>query len=245
MENINLNHYSRCARAFLRFVYPPFCLHCRYPLEEKLSLFCHDCLRLLEFINPVERCPYCFSSEYSQEKRMCAGDCIEHYGYLYRSAAAFDYLGPASTMVRALKYGNQPYLAKGAAALMIEQFFNLRWPLPDQIIPVPLPFNRWLYRGYNQSELLAEAFGKLIDRPVSRALRRDSGDFSQAGLSHEQRIQLSGNSFRLTKGVSIEDKQLLLIDDVFTTGSTMQRCAEALQSAHPYSIYGLTLCRTI
>jgi competence protein ComFC len=237
--------YARCIKAFLRFIYPTFCLHCRVPLEEKLNLFCYDCLDLLEFISPDERCPYCFSSEYSQERRICSGECKLHRRYLYRMGAVFDYLGPASTLIRALKYGNQPYLAKGAAALMLKQFLNLNWPLPDKIIPVPLPFNRWFYRGYNQSELLAQAFSKLIDRPILKALRRNSGDFSQAGLSREQRIQLSSNSFRLIKNLSVEDQMLLLIDDVFTTGTTLQICAETLQSAHPASIYGLTLCRAI
>lgn len=245
MNFLNFQKYGCCARAFIRFLYPPFCLHCNQLLDENLNIFCHDCLRLLEFIDPAERCPYCFSSEYSQEKKLCSGDCQIHHGSLCKTAAVFDYVGPGSTLVRALKYGNQPYLAKSASAFMLEQFLNLKWTLPDQIIPVPLPLNRWLNRGYNQSELLAKAFSKLIDRPVSRGLRRKSGDFSQAGLAREQRVQLSGNSFRLINNISIQDKHILLIDDVFTTGTTMQRCAEALQSAHPASIYGLTLCRAI
>ena len=66
-------------------------------------------------------------------------------------AAAFDYVGPAASLVKKLKYGNQPYLVKGMAGYLVAQFNELQWPFPDAIIPVPLSFSHWLERGYNQS----------------------------------------------------------------------------------------------
>lgn len=236
--------WKRIGRGLLHFIYPPLCLHCKDPLDENYNLFCQTCLDLLDFINPEERCPYCFSIDYSQESKKC-GECQQRERFLYRCGAAFDYSGPAATIIRALKYGNQPYLAKGAAAFMLQQFINLNWPLPDCIVPVPLPLTRRFLRGYNQSELLAEEFGMLLGRPVIKGLKRLSGDFSQSGLNREQRMELSSESFILVKGKLPLDQSILLIDDVFTTGSTMQCCAEALQGAYPTSIYGLTFCRTM
>jgi predicted amidophosphoribosyltransferase len=81
--------------------------------------------------------------------------------------------------------------------------------------------------------------------PVIPALRRRSGDYSQAGLNQAQRLQLTGSNFELKKGHQFHDKKILLIDDVLTTGSTLRKCAEQLYATYPSNIYGLTFCRAI
>jgi ComF family protein len=162
-----------------------------------------------------------------------------------RIAAAFDYDGPAATLVKQLKYGGQPYLAEGAGSFLTAQFIRLEWPLPDFIIPMPMAPLRRFERGYNQSQLLAEVIGRLINRPVLNILKRASGDFSQAGLSHKQRLQLSENAITLKSNEQLRDACLLLVDDVMTTGSTLQRCAKALAGGYPESIYAITVCRAI
>lgn len=144
-----------------------------------------------------------------------------------------------------MKYANQPYLAKGVAGFIALQLDQLNWPLPDIIIPVPISLMRWMQRGYNQSDLLAKQLGKLVDRPVLNALKRTSGGFHQAGLNRQQRLQLNPHSFQLAKNVCIEDKCILLVDDVTTTGSTFRCCGEALLEGCPESIYGLAVCQTV
>jgi ComF family protein len=136
-----------------------------------------------------------------------------------------------------------PYLATGAGAYMAGQFLRLEWSMPDYIIPVPITrMHKW-ERGYNQSLLLAESMANLLSRPVLEALSRSSGDYSQAGLSRKQREQLQGQAFRLSVDISLENKNLLLVDDVMTTGTTMHRCTETLLTACPASVYGLAFCR--
>lgn len=164
---------------------------------------------------------------------------------ILRSAAAFDYLGPAATLVRKLKYGDQPHLADGAAAFLVAQWAYLKWPLPDLIVPVPLSFTHWMIRGYNQSALLAEGMGKLLNRPVSSPLKRISGDYSQAGMNLKQRNALKSSTLRLDPEHRIYDKCILLIDDVMTTGSTLARCADVLAEGYPTEIYALTFCRAV
>jgi ComF family protein len=173
-------------------------------------------------------------------------ECL-HYPSLYcRTAAAFDYEGPAAALVTSLKYANQPYLAKGMAAFLMTQFDRLQWPLPDALIPVPLSFTHWLERGYNQSTLLAEEMGRLLQCPVWHALKRQSGDFSQAALTLEQRKALDGKHFQHHSTYSaLQGKVLLVIDDVMTSGSTLQRCAEVLHTGNPAALYALTFCRTL
>lgn len=235
---------KHCGKAFLHLAYPPICLHCREPIQEKFSIFCGECFLQLELIDPLERCPYCFSADFYPEKRVCP-QCSRRAPILNRTAAVFDYIGPAADLIRGMKYGNQPYLAKGAAAFMAAQIVRLDWPLPDYIVPAPMPLTKWLQRGYNQSYLIGTFLSEFLNRPVCDALRRYSGDFSQAGLTRLQRMELKSNTFYLSKKAKLQDKCLLLVDDVMTTGSTLRCCTETLIEGCPSSVYGLTVCQAI
>jgi ComF family protein len=162
-----------------------------------------------------------------------------------RVGAAFDYLGPAATLIKKLKYGNQPHLAAGAAAFLVAQLDRLEWPLPHAIVPVPLSLTHWIDRGYNQSQLIAEKMSEFLNVPVLNVLKRYSGDYSQAGLSLSQRRELEGKSFKLKNSFPIRDKTLLVIDDVMTSGSTLRKCGEALLEGYPGDLYGLAFCRAV
>jgi len=230
--------------SFIDLVYPSLCLHCRDSLPKGWSHLCPECLAKLELIDHKERCPYCFTSNYNPGSELCPA-CRRLDPILHGMAAAFDYVGPAATLIRKLKYSDQPYLAKGVGAYLAAQFLELQWPWPDRIIPVPISLTHRLDRGYNQSLLLAQSMAEILDAPIQEPLIRKSGDFSQAGLNYKQRMNLKATTFILKKEQHLHDKCLLLIDDVMTTGSTLRRCAEALQEECPASIYGLTVCRAV
>ncbi len=227
--------------AFLEFIYPSLCLHCSTAIASNKGLFCVSCAELLDIVNPEERCPYCFSEDYDPKQRVCY-PCFMESPCVKRCAAVFDYNGPAATLVIKMKYANQPYLAKGGGAYLALQLLRLGWPLPDFIVPVPLTLVHQISRGYNQSLLLAESLGGIIERPVVEVLSRRWLEHSQAGLSKLQRFELDSDSFSLKKHIDIRDKTLLLVDDVMTTGKTMNCCAEVLYSGFPKSVYGLALC---
>ena len=233
------------AASFLDLIYPPLCLHCDETLESGCKIFCRSCLEMMEMIDPLTRCSLCFSSDLDREKENKCQGCRKNPRNISHIASVFDYEGPAATLVKQLKYGGQSYLAKGGGAYLAAQFLTLGWPIPDFILPMPMaPLRRW-ERGYNQSMLLAQTFSQLIQCPVSTLLKRKNGDFSQAGLDYQQRLSLQSDSFFLKKGEDFFDRNLLLIDDVMTTGSSLNCCAEALTPFFPKSIYALTLCRTL
>lgn len=231
-------------RSFRDLLFPPLCLDCRETIENESSYLCNACVDKLQLIDPAERCPHCFSSDYNLEFKRCLA-CNPNESHLRGIAATFDYIGPAASIIRKLKYSNQPYLAKGAGAYLVAQLIQIGWPLPDLIAPVPISLTHWLDRGYNQSELLAESVSNLINKPHSLLLQRKSGDYSQAGMNQKQRRALLTDSLSLKNKIPIYDKTILLVDDVMTTGSTLQRCAEVLQGGCPKEIYALTFCRAI
>lgn len=211
--------------------------HAVYPL-------CEECLSQLKLIDPEERCPLCFSGHFCALQNLCAY-CDFQPPSVDRMAAAFDYEGPASTLVRKIKYGDAAHLAEGAGAMMAAQFCALNWQMPDVIVPVPISLTRWMERGYNQSQLMAESISRVINIEVQQVLGRESGDFSQAGLSKQQRMTLDGRTLYLRKRDVVTGKVVLLIDDVLTTGSTMNRCADVLWEESPLAIYGLAFCKAL
>lgn len=228
--------------SFLHLVFPTKCIHCHTLLSPDSTILCYSCATLLEMIDPEERCPTCFNLQ--ADLSFLCHHCIDYPPLYSGSASAFDYEGPAASLVKCLKYKNQPYLSQGMGAFLCMQFDQLGWPTPSALVPVPLSFSHWLERGYNQSELLANELGQLINVPVWNVLKRKSGDFSQAALTLEQRRELSSQRFRLNSSYSVKGETLLIIDDVMTSGSTLQRCAEILNANGAGPLYALTFCRT-
>ncbi|MBS4167406.1 hypothetical protein PARA125_000027 [Parachlamydia sp. AcF125] len=229
----------------LHLIYPPICLECQGSLQNPESVFCYFCSEQLSLINPRERCCYCFEPKhvFREDVQLCKRCALR--APLFRGmGAAFDYFGPAATLVTHLKDFNKPYLAEGAGAFLAYQFFQLQWPIPDLIVPVPLSFMRHLSRGYNQALLLANALGKILNCPVKQVLKRKSGDYSQAALERKQRMLLDRENFLLQENANICDQTVLIVDDARATGETLNRCAETLLEGCPAHIYGLTLCHT-
>lgn len=236
--------YQHLQSSFLHLVYPAKCIHCFALLPPDPPVLCPECTSLLDLIDSHERCPICFN-RLEEDFELPCQECLQYSSLYLRTGAAFDYTGPAASLVKRLKYANQPYLARGMAAYLMVQFDRLAWPLPDALVPVPLSLTHWLDRGYNQSALLADELGKLLQRPVWHALKRKSGDYSQAALDLEQRKMLDGHRFRWSPSYPLEGKILLVIDDVMTSGLTLQRCSEALNEGGPLSLYALTFCRAL
>lgn len=240
-----LNLLKNLSGSLLDLLYPPLCLHCDDSLDKYHPLFCAECIKYLTLIDPNERCPYCFSFAIDAEYDKCCDFCRENPSLIERTASAFDYAGPAATLIKKCKYGGQFYLAEGLGAYMTAQFLQLNWPMPDCIVPMPMARLRRIERGYNQSLLIAKSIAKLLDRPIYDILKRRSGDFSQAGLNHHQRLNLDSEVFSIKKGAACDGLCVLLVDDVLTTGSSLRCCAEALVELNPKHIYALTACRAI
>jgi competence protein ComFC len=221
-------------------IYPALCANCKHTLQHQHYILCASCRELLELIDPKERCQRCFTDMTHHE--ICLR-CRKNYHSIHKCAAVFEYEGPASLLIRQLKYSQQTYLAKGIAGFMLMQWGNLGWELPDIIVPAPQSTVRWLERGFNQSTLLAREIGKGLHVPVKEILKRKSGDFSQAGLRHGQRLKIKKSIYTKTKERELADKRILLIDDVLTTGATLRQCAEVLIEYGPKEICALTFCR--
>jgi competence protein ComFC len=218
-------------------IFPSLCIHCE--IKTAGTLFCKGCSCFFELIDPQSRCPYCFAE--NDGRRPCQ-ECVQKRRWQLKMASALDYLGAVSSLIKALKYGRMPYLAETGGHFLVMQFYRLGWPLPDLIIPVP---RRNWFHGINHAHLLAQCIAKNLNVPCKPYIKRRAGDLSQARLTKEQREELSSSSFYLKNKAPVEDKTILLIDDVITTGTTLRRCAEAFAESYPAGLYALSLARSI
>jgi ComF family protein len=232
---------KKIIRTLQHFFYPTFCPSCRDEIQEPGLVLCNACSHLLELIDPQERCPFCFT-ETDGTAQPCVR-CKDKERFCDYVACSFDYRSPAQHLIHEFKYRDRPYLAKGLAALLFLQFVELQWPDPDYIVCIPQSFSKYLRRGYNQGELLAKEFANFVKKPVANILHKHASTISQTHLRGEKRKILTPSIFRL-HNAHIEDKIILLIDDVYTTGATIEAAAQQLQKGHPHRIYALTVLRS-
>jgi ComF family protein len=151
---------------------------------------------------------------------------------------------PLREAIHALKYENCPELADMLARYLIAALLDTPWCdrylAVDGVLPVPLYNDRLQERGYNQSELLADAFCEQTGVSLQTTwLMRQRSTQSQVGLNAGDRRQNVQDAFVATPAVL--GKRIILLDDVYTTGATMQACAAALRDAGAVAVYGLAV----
>lgn len=162
-----------------------------------------------------------------------------YQGPLRAVYGAFDYHDDLTrTLITNFKYEGVTELATVFAQVLS---VIIREEIRDSaivLVPVPGDFWRRLERGYNQTELLARAVGRLTGYPVDRSLKKRYPTPSQTGLDRRQRRKNIAKSF-IWRGGSLNGKTVVIVDDVTTTGATITEAARALRAAKPTVIYGL------
>ena len=156
--------------------------------------------------------------------------------------SVFVYEAAARDAVHALKFRGLSAIASSMAALMAERLVDWSPPV-DAIVPVPLAGSRRRQRGYNQSELLAKELSRLTAVPLApRALIRPRSSSPQYRLSNrdERRRNVCGV---FSSGKRVPRGSVLLVDDVMTTGATLDACARVLIEAGTGPVFGLTFAR--
>ena len=224
---------SRLTNSALDLLFPLQCLGCR----KEGKLLCPACLGAMPRLSP----PYCAVCANPASDGPC-GRCAVMPLEVDGLRAPFLMEGLAREAVHSLKYRNVRAAAPELGRLLAEYLDS--HPMPGEVIvPVPLHPRRLRSRGYNQSELLARELGKLTGLPVNnRLLARTKNTPPQVSLANQgERRRNAAGSFACTGDPA--GQNVLLLDDVATTGSTISACAAALKAAGAASVWGLVLAR--
>ena len=234
----------------INFILPPRCLLCGKVLDEDKGL-CDDCISQIEFLNQAICCrcghPLLDVSEKSSDKLIC-GNCLKSKNHIpfrmLRSAYVYDDF--SKKLILDLKFYDKTDLAPLLAKMMYVAGKDIFASNIDLIIPVPLHYTRLIRRRYNQSALLAKELGKLTNIKVDyKTFIKRRKTKPQVDCSGKERLTNVKNSFYVKDFDKIKGKRILLVDDVLTTGSTLNECAKAIKQAKPKSIDGLTVSRAV
>ncbi len=232
-------------KRLLDMLYPRRCIGCGERSPETFRYICWDCWSDAAKVEA----PFC---------RLC-GDpvagAVEHDFICYtcssetpafdgaRSAARYD--GVVGEALRMLKYEKALWLAPDVADLMHNCLQAEYSPRSfDLVVPVPLHHVRRRERGYNQSALLARELGRQIGcRSSDRLLRRIRPTDTQTNLTAPQRLSNVKNAFQFRKEKGLAGRRVLLVDDVMSTGATVNACAKALKKGGAESVHVITAAR--
>jgi len=223
--------------AAVDLVFPPHCAGCGQPGQR----FCAGCRSQLSLLHS----PFCESCGYPVGQAGQCQSCRGGAGALkslaaVRSAAYFE--GPLQKAIHQLKYHRDGILADELAGLLLAAGPDDA-PAGSLVVPVPLAPERLAARGYNQAGLVARTYAELRGLRLSpRAAARVRHTSSQVGLSAPQRRLNVAGAFAADRRL-VAGKSIVLIDDVCTTGATLDACAEALLAAGAAQVWGLTLAR--
>lgn len=237
---------ARAGRGAARMLFPPVCGGCRNIVSEPGAL-CPICWPQLRFLEQ----PWCdvlgTPMSFEMGANLVSADAIANPPPFdkARSAAAYD--GIARRMVQNLKYRDRTDLAPWMARWMMRAGVSLIKDA-DVVVPVPLHRRRFLLRRFNQSAELARAIARLSEIEYApEALIRIRSTRKQVGLAAREREYNVRGAFRVPDEaeIKIRGRNVLIIDDVYTTGATVYSASRALKKAKPSGISVLTFARVV
>lgn len=236
-------------RKFLHVLFPSACANCKMPLwDDPVPFVCRACW---ETVVPISGpcCPHCggpFASPVALQHSPThkCGACRTKPPAFTQTWSLFPYQSPLKEAIILFKYRGKRSLIKPFLQAMIPALPTL--PTIDVLIPVPLHPQRLREREYNQSLLLAHGLSQHLQIPLLLScLLRIRATVPQTSLSRKERLTNLHRAFAVDDASRIKGQRILLIDDVFTTGTTLHECAKTLRKAGSGPVYGLTLGRMV
>jgi ComF family protein len=224
----------------LEIFFPKFCFRC----QREGSYLCQDCLATLDILENT----FCLCEKPSRlpQAGKCRNCSFLHIDGLYFAVSYKNSL--IKTLVHQFKY--EPYtkeLANPLASLIITHFNLIQKDFSPEryiLIPVPLAKKKLKKRGYNQSEEIAKELSKNIGLPLfTDCLQKEKETPAQMELKKEERLKNIKGAFSVSNLEKIKNKKILLIDDIYTTGATMEECARILKHAGAREVWGVAVAR--
>lgn len=237
------------AKKFIsNIIFPPLCISCERHPEETVAI-CRDCLEKIKIHNSFF-CPVC-SARLGMPKLFCNHNRKKFGGYPFILSAATNYNDPSvQKMIYFLKYHGFESIMLILKKIMSEYLAlsgGKKYFQENNFIIVPLPlyiFKKW-QRGFNQAELIANEAARFLELPVKNLLQRVKHSKPQAKTKNFiQRKENVKNIFQVATNEEIKGKNIILVDDVYTSGATSKEAIKVLKSAGAKQIVVLVFAKT-
>ena len=229
-------------------IFPPQCLGCAEIIDQGDGrIFCPSCESRIHFITG-SICHICGTTfpDSPADNHLC-GECLEKKPHFSHARAIFSYEDVILNSIHQFKYKNDISTGEMLASFMADfSFPDIDFSDYSLMMPVPLHIKRLRERGFNQSLILARAIGRKKHIPVNFSLlKRHKYTLTQTGYHKQERKQNIRGAFEVTDSKKITGSNILLIDDVYTTGATVNECAKILMKAGAQKVSVLTLARVL
>ncbi len=241
---------SRGFRKILDFVFPQNCISCDGKITAADRCLCAPCREDIGFI----RQPYCFqcgvpadlSYDYPHEEFLC-GDCRQNSFRFDRARSLGFFDTVLRTMIHAFKYRKQMGVLS-EINFLLEKYFSEH---PDfcqgfTVSPVPLHFNRMKERGFDQAFLIARQAARILKLPLEGGLlKRVKATRPQVNITRKERARNVKGAFEVSRPELVAGKNILLVDDVFTTGATVNEATKVLKKEGVGEVHVFTVGRVV
>jgi len=210
------------------------------------SIFCVKCFSKVTFID-YPFCKICgkmLESSYgnSNDNFLC-DTCQTYPRYFDKARALFQYDDVSKNVVMKIKNHADNFVAHLCAVMMFSKYKDL-FRQADCLVPVPSHWSRFLKRGFNPADIIAIEFSKISNLPIFKILKRAKKTDYQKGKNIDERFNNVKNAFSCSKNTELSRKTIILIDDVMTTGATLNECANILKHHQCSKIFCLTIAST-
>lgn len=241
-----MSKFTKFKDFILNLLYPKHlaCIFCDEELDDNsFNDTCYDCLQALPFIeNGCERC----GAKMSENNDSICLNCKSNNFDFDTARSVFTYEDKVMTAIHRYKYSNEKYLLEPFGNYLSK--YLATWSIhPDYITAVPLHPNKEKERGYNQAKCMAEELAKNFSIQYLDICEKIVDNPSQASLPLKERRENVKDVYKIISAIrnKIKDKTILLIDDVYNTGSTVSEVARILKKAGTKIVYVLTLAHTV
>lgn len=230
----------------LNVFFPPTCIFCGDVMDFHTDICaCEGCVSELPYIQPAE-CYVCgrpLDALYTDE--VCGG-CLYYGQHFDANVSCYVYSDAARDCVLDFKFNKRIDYASTMSKIMVARILQKYGDTPfDMVVPVPLSKERLKTRGYNQSALLAKRIAAELQLPyVPDVLIKKVDTFKQSLTSAQERRNNISGAFGVSSAADVKNKTVLLIDDILTTGATLNECAKTLKQSGALSVCGAVFAVT-
>ncbi|KKP24352.1 MAG: ComF family protein [candidate division TM6 bacterium GW2011_GWF2_28_16] len=208
----------------INLIYPRYCKSCSILLKQD-NIFCNTCFLKIQPVAPIDL-------QLNKSKKTIV-------------FAACNYKDPVKKLITEKLYAKNTLACKQLANIIYQNTIIKNLEI-DYLIPVPLHWTRFAKRGYNQSYEIAKHLSVLLNVPVLDILKRNKKTAYQSSLKLEDRVLNVKDIFSIkNKNINLKNKNIYIVDDLFTTGATIKNCAKVLYQLKPESVNAIVACRVI
>jgi len=239
------------ARGLVNLLFPADCKICQHPLEPfNFTFICRNCWDKVEWIKTpcCAQCskPLSLSPAFQDISLLLCPECRRENSYFKKLFVPTFYEGIMKKAIHLLKYNKKRGILRSWEKIIKAYFSYVDFPSHrlDLVVPIPLHRKKLKERGFNQAELIARIITKHFQIPlIKNNLQRVKVTVTQTTLSKKERLKNIKGAFKVKNKDKFQAKSILLVDDVYTTGTTIKEAAKMLKKAKAKEIYVFTLAR--